>query len=139
MAEESPQNSSRPQVTSQDSGVSSEGQLSNSTGKSATVQNNQSNKKYDLGVLFVHGIGGQKKGETFKAIYPSIRDEFNSNRLFKYKELSKLSDESVEVTGEISDGNVIKNVIFRESNWNKKYSNPARLKGKRTRLAKVKE
>ncbi|WP_141755602.1 hypothetical protein [Rothia sp. HMSC071C12] len=150
MTEELSQDSSRPQETSKDSGVSSEGRLSNPTGENAvlqssqksptvTKQNNQNNKKYDLGVLFVHGIGGQKKGETFKAIYPSIRDEFNSNGLFKYKELSKLSDESVEVTGEISDGNAIKNIIFRESNWNKKYSNPARLKGKRTRLAKVKE
>lgn len=32
MAEESPQNSSKPQETSQDSGVSSEGQSSNPTG-----------------------------------------------------------------------------------------------------------
>ncbi|WP_294627452.1 hypothetical protein, partial [uncultured Rothia sp.] len=79
MAEELPQNSSRPQATSQDSGVSSEGQLSNSTGKSATVQsnqnsqapttqNNKNNKKYDLGVLFVHGIGTQKPGDTFNAM-----------------------------------------------------------------------
>ena len=150
MTEELSQDLSRPQETSQDSGVSFEGQMSNPTGENTAVQNNQksqavtkqnnqNNKKYDLGVLFVHGIGDQKKGETFKAIYPSIRDEFNSNGRFKYRELSKLSDESVGVIGEISDGNAIKNVIFRESNWNKRYSNPARVKGKRTRFSEVKE
>ena len=58
MAEDSPQNSSKPQEVSQDSGVSSEGQLSNQTGENVAVnskqksqtetnQNSQSNKKYD--------------------------------------------------------------------------------------------
>lgn len=72
MAEDLPQDSSRPQDTSKDSGVIVEVQSSNSTGKSVavqsnqnsqapTTQNNQNNKKYDLGVLFVHGIGDQQK------------------------------------------------------------------------------
>lgn len=41
MAEDMPQDSSRPQDTSQDSGVSSEGQLSNPAGESAAAQSNQ--------------------------------------------------------------------------------------------------
>lgn len=41
MAEELPQNSSGSQVASKDSGVSSEGQLSNQTGESVAVQSNQ--------------------------------------------------------------------------------------------------
>lgn len=125
MAEDMLQDSSGSQKTSQDSGVIAGVQSSNSTGKSATVQNNQSNKKYDLGVLFVHGIGNQQKGDTFKAIYPSIRDEFNSSGRFKYRELSKISDESFEVIGEISDGKSTKKVIFRESNWNAESLNHA--------------
>lgn len=150
MAEDLPQDSSKPQETSPDSGVSSEGQLSNLMGKNSEVQsnqkpqaqtkqNNQNNKKYDLGVLFVHGIGSQQKGDTFKAIYPSIRDEFNSNGRFKYRELSKISDESFEVIGEISDGKSTKKVIFRESNWNKKYSSPVNMVSKRKSLVLVKE
>lgn len=83
MTEELSQDSSRPQETSKDSGVSSEVQLSNSTGKSVAVQsnqksqavtkqNNQNNKKYDLGVLFVHGIGFQERGDVFNEIYQQL-------------------------------------------------------------------
>ena len=41
MTEELSQDSSRPQETSQDSGVSSEGQLSNPTGENTAAQNSQ--------------------------------------------------------------------------------------------------
>ena len=92
MAEELPQNSSGSQVASKDSGVSSEGQLSNQTGESVAVQsnqesqssgsqNNQNNKKYDLGVLFVHGIGFQKPGETFKTMYEPIKEKLIRKRV----------------------------------------------------------
>lgn len=150
MAEDMPQDSSRPQETSQDSGVSSEGKLSNPTGENTavqsnqkpqvpTTQNNQNNKKYDLGVLFVHGIGNQKSGDTFSAIYPSIRDEFNSDSYLKYREVSRPSNGPTEAVGEIYYGNIVKNVIFRESNWNKNYSNPVNTVSKRTWLVVVKE
>ena len=79
MAEELSQDSSKHQEASKDSGVSSEGQLSNPTGENTveqnnqksqavTKQNNQNNKKYDLGVLFVHGIGFQERGDVFNEI-----------------------------------------------------------------------
>ncbi|MBF1681136.1 MAG: hypothetical protein HXO69_07665, partial [Rothia sp.] len=150
MAEELPQNSSGSQVASKDSGVIAGVQSSNSTGKSATVQsnqnsqapttqNNQNNKKYDLGVLFVHGIGNQKSGDTFSAIYPSIRDEFNSDSYLKYREVSRPSNGSTEAVGEIYYGNIVKNVIFRESNWNKKCPSPVNIVSKRTNLVLLKE
>lgn len=154
MTEDLSQNSSGSQDTSQDSGVSSEGQLSNLTGENnaaqgnqnsqaPATQNNQNNKKYDLGVLFVHGIGNQKSGDTFSAIYPSIRDEFNSYSYLKYKEISRSfsrpSNGPTEATGEIYYGNIVKNVIFRESNWNKNYSNPVNTVSKRTCLVVVKD
>lgn len=150
MAEEPRQNSSRLQETSPDSGSSSKGQLSNPAGENVAAQsnqesqpsgsqNNQNNKKYDLGVLFVHGIGNQKSGDTFSAIYPSIRDEFNSDSYLKYREVSRPSNGSTEAVGEIYSGNIVKNVIFRELNWNKKYSSPVNVASKRTKLALVKE
>ena len=150
MAEEPRQNSSRLQETSPDSGSSSKGQLSNPAGENVAAQsnqesqpsgsqNNQNNKKYDLGVLFVHGIGNQKSGDTFSAIYPSIRDEFNSDSYLKYREVSRPSNGSTEAVGKIYSGNIVKNVIFRELNWNKKYSSPVNVASKRTKLALVKE
>ncbi|WP_449623570.1 hypothetical protein [Rothia mucilaginosa] len=150
MTGELSQDSSKPQDTSQDSGVSSEGQLSNPTGENAVVQSNQkyptvtnqnsqSNKKYDLGVLFVHGIGNQKSGDTFSAIYPSIRDEFNSDSSLKYREVSRPSNGLTEAVGEIYYENIVKNVIFRELNWNKKYSSPVNMVSKRKSLVLVKE
>ena len=45
MAEDLPQDSSRPQETSQDSGVSSERQLSNPTGENTVEQNNQKSEQ----------------------------------------------------------------------------------------------
>lgn len=100
MTEELSQDSLRPQETSKDSGVSSEGQLFNPTGKSATVQsnqnsqapttqNNKNNKKYDLGVLFVHGIGNHERGETFDAMYDSIKDELASDEDIYYSESNR--------------------------------------------------
>lgn len=126
MAEELPQNSSGSQVASKDSGVSSEGQLSNQTGESVAVQsnqesqssgsqNNQNNKKYDLGVLFVHGIGFQKPGETFKTMYEPIKEKIDSQESVSFKEISINSplSRSAKIS---TDSNDI-NVVFRESYW----------------------
>lgn len=130
MAEDMPQDSSRPQDTSQDSGVSSEGQLSNPAGESAaaqsnqkpqavTKQNNQNNKKYDLGVLFVHGIGSQMPGETLNAIYPKIKDEFMANGSLRYNDTQQVSKTSaIDATIYNQHDGSNKNIAFRESHWN---------------------
>jgi glutathione S-transferase len=126
MAEDLPQDSSRPQETSQDSGVSSERQLSNPTGentveqnnqKSQTVtnQNSQSNKKYDLGVLFVHGIGFQKPGDTFKTMYEPIKEKIDSQESVSFKEISINSP--LSRSAKISTDSTDINVVFRESYW----------------------
>lgn len=126
MTEELSQDSSRPQETSKDSGVSSEVQLSNSTGKSVAVQsnqksqavtkqNNQNNKKYDLGVLFVHGIGNQQAGQTFDAMYDSIKDELMSDGITSYSQSSKNKSEA---SGTISLAGMSKKILFREAHWN---------------------
>lgn len=105
MAEELSQDSLRPQDTSQDSGVSSKGQLSNPTGENTATQNkqksqvvtkhnNQNNKKYDLGVLFVHGIGNQEEGQTFEAMYDSIKDELSSDRNISFSQISRNTSEA---------------------------------------------
>lgn len=128
MTEELSQDSSRPQEAPKDSGVSSEGQLSNPTGENAVVQssqksptvtnqNSQSNKKYDLGVLFVHGIGFQKPGDTFNAIYPSIKNEFNSNRNYQYSDLMFGTESKPEAESNITYNGITKKLLFRESNW----------------------
>lgn len=128
MAEELSQDSSKPQETSKDSGVSSDGQFPNPTAenvavnsnqKSQTVtkQNSQSNKKYDLGVLFVHGIGFQNQGDTFKAIYPSIKNEFESNGAYKYKEVVLSNNDAPEIEAKITCDGQVKDVFFCESNW----------------------
>lgn len=125
MTEELSQDSSRPQETSQDSGVSSESQLSNSTGKNATVQsnqnsqapttqNNKNNKKYDLGVLFVHGIGNHERGETFEAMYDSIKDELASDEDIYYSESNRSASAA---SGTMKLGGHVKKVLFCESNW----------------------
>lgn len=131
MAEELSQDSSRPQETSQDSGVSSEGQSSSPTGENTaaqnnqksqavTQQNNQNNKKYDLGVLFVHGIGLQKPGDTFKAMYGPVKEEIEENKEILFVELSKSITEAecAVVTKGSQSQNERADVIFRESNWN---------------------
>ena len=128
MAEDLPQDLLRPQDTSKDSGVSSEGQLSNPTGESVALQsnqnsqasitqNNQNNKKYDLGVLFVHGIGFQNPGDTFRAIYPSIKNEFESNEDYKYKEVVLSNNGIPEIEAKITYDGQVKDVFFCESNW----------------------
>ena len=130
MTEELSQDSSKPRETSQDSGVSSEGQLSNPTGGSVavqsnqnsqapTTQNNQNNKKYDLGVLFVHGIGFQKPGDTFNAIYPSIKNEFESNGAYKYKEVVLSNNGAPKIEAKITCDGQVKDVFFCESNWHR--------------------
>lgn len=131
MTEDMPQDSSRPQEAPKDSGVSSKGQLSNPAGEYVTVQsnqesqppgshNNQNNKKYDLGVLFVHGIGNQKPGDTFKDIYKPLKEEIEENKEILFIELNKSITEAecaVDTKGPQSQ-NKRANVIFRESNWN---------------------
>ena len=125
MAEDLPQDSSRPQDTSKDSGVIVEVQSSNSTGKSVavqsnqnsqapTTQNNQNNKKYDLGVLFVHGIGKQCRGETFKGMYYPIIDELKSQNI-SVNEVSINDNSAITV---VSRDNLSKSILFQESHWN---------------------
>ncbi|QXW98593.1 hypothetical protein LPB405_00645 [Rothia mucilaginosa] len=131
MTEELSQDSSRPQETSQDSGVSFEGQLSNPTGENTAVQNNQksqavtkqnnqNNKKYDLGVLFVHGIGDQQKGDTFKAMYEPIKKELEENKEILFVELDKTVTKARCPVIEMgpSKENKRADIIFRESHWN---------------------
>ena len=126
MTEELSQDSSRPQEASKDFGVSSERQLSNPTGESVavqsnqnsqapTTQNNKNNKKYDLGVLFVHGIGIQKPGDTFNAMYNTIEQEFSLRRDISLNVLS-LTNYSKVVS--VSHANKSKNILFKESHWN---------------------
>lgn len=131
MAEDSPQDSSKPQETSKGSGVSSRGQLSNPTEENvavrsnqksptATNQNSQSNKKYDLGVLFVHGIGDQQKGDTFEEMYKPIKNEFNEDKNFLFVELEG-SDTVAKcpiIDKRPLGGHKRIDVIFRESHWN---------------------
>ena len=130
MTEELSQDSLRPHEASKDSGVSSEVQLSNSTGKSVAVQsnqnsqapaiqNNQNNKKYDLGVLFVHGIGVQRPGDTLNAIYPQIKGEFINDKRLKYtdsQQISSISAINATIYDQHDGSN--KNIAFRESHWN---------------------
>lgn len=131
MAEESLQNSSKPQEASKDSGVIVEVQSSNSTGKSVavqsnqnsqapTTQNNQNNKKYDLGVLFVHGIGSQQKGDTFEEMYIPIKNEFNEDKNFLFVELEGGATvaKCPIIDKRPLGGNERIDVIFRESHWN---------------------
>lgn len=138
MAEESPQNSSKPQEASKDSGASSEGQLSNPTGentveqnnqKSQTVtnQNSQSNKRYDLGVLFVHGIGFQKQGDIFNEIYPAIANEIKLDKSIVYNEVpsSYAKEKRVRI---VSNGK-IKNILFRESYWHGQVGSSGYIRG----------
>lgn len=150
MAEDMPQDSSRPQETSQDSGVSSEGKLSNPTGENTavqsnqkpqvpTTQNNQNNKKYDLGVLFVHGIGKQKPGDTFETMFWPIKNKLEeiltqnlssgSTRIIKgyYKATRrnclKTNTSLMGLDVELQDLGNCKNVAFRESYWHEKNIN----------------
>ncbi len=126
MPEESPQNSSGSLETSKDSGVSSEGKFSNPPGENTVEQNNQksqmvtnqnsqNNKKYDLGVLFVHGIGNQEEGQTFDAMYDSIKDELSSDCDISFRQISRNTSEA---SGTVSRAGESKKILFRESHWN---------------------
>lgn len=75
-------------------------------------------KKYDLGVLFVHGIGDQKPGETLKSMYEPIKENFESNQNFHFKEVA--CNKTGSRTAVISNNVSTKNVIFRESYWHGK-------------------
>jgi len=150
MTEDLSQNSSGSQDTSQDSGVSSEGQLSNPTGENTAAQNNQKSqtvtnqnsqgsKKYDLGVLFVHGIGFQKPGDTFKTMFWPIKDKVEGfmnqgksngtvNLTQAYYGSGKYNFQinNTPLTGvdmQVSDSNGYKSIAFRESYWHGKNIN----------------
>ena len=150
MAEELSQDSSKPQETSQDSGVSSEGQLSSPTGENTaaqnsqksqavTNQNSQSNKKYDLGVLFVHGIGKQKPGDTFETMFWPIKNTLEEYILQKKsasdiniiqgyhkatkKNCWKIDTSLVGMDVNISSPEGDKNIYFHESYWHNKNKN----------------
>lgn len=100
-------------------GCSPDGQISSSTNTSSSVESGtnsvkSSAKKYDLGVLFVHGIGKQKAGDTFKGMYEPIKEEFISQNIsFREVRKNKLSAKVVVVEGVQS-----KNIFFKESHWN---------------------
>lgn len=138
MAENWPQDSSGSQETSQDSGVSYEGQLFNPTGENTivqsnqnsqvpTTQNNQNNKKYDLGVLFVHGIGFQNPGDTFKTIFWPIKERLEeliahktSNGATNLTDLYYGATNNAPLIGvdmEVIDSRSRKSIAFRESYW----------------------
>lgn len=76
-----------------------------------------SGKEYDLGVLFVHGIGFQKPGETFNAMYPSIKNEFMLSGNYQYRDSIVLNDDVPEARAQIEYDGKVKNVLFCESNW----------------------
>ena len=130
MAEESPQNSSGSQEATKDSGVSSKGQLSDPAGENVTAQsnqesqpsgsqNNQNNKKYDLGVLFVHGIGPQMPGDTLNVIYPKIKDELMTDGSLRYNDTQQASKTlAIDATIYNQHDGSNKNIAFRESHWN---------------------
>lgn len=128
MAEDSPQNSSGYQERSEgpNPDVNAGEQMGNSAEDSAVAQGSQgnrthtNNKKYDLGVLFVHGIGIQKPGDTFKEMYKPLKEEIGENKEILFIELNKsiAEAECAVVTKGPQSQNKRTNVIFRESNWN---------------------
>lgn len=128
MTEGLSQDSSRPQDTSQDSDVNAGEQAVNSSEDTAVAQGiqrnqahaNQKNKKYDLGVLFVHGIGSQKPGDTFKAMYDPIKNELDEDENFLFVELYRddMSAKCPIIDKRPLGENKRTDVIFRESHWN---------------------
>lgn len=127
MAEESPQNSSGYQERSEgpNPDVNAGEQMGNSAEDSAVAQGSQgnrtrtNNKKYDLGVLFVHGIGNQKKGETFKAMYDPIKNELGKDKNLLFIEIYKGGTEARCSLVDRRPSRAYKkaDIIFRESNW----------------------
>lgn len=131
MAEDLPQDSSRPQEsTKQSSNIVEEQPFTQAeeanieqniqSSQAQVTHSSQSNKKYDLGVLFVHGIGLQKPGDTFEEMYEPIKEEIGENKEISFSELSKSNTEAMcEVVNKGSQGEAKRaDVIFRESNWN---------------------
>lgn len=78
MAEELPQNSSKPQEASEVlSGITSE-KTNSSTRENTALDKKQCREKYDLTVIIPHGIGVQQPGDTFESMYNSIKNDFLS-------------------------------------------------------------
>lgn len=135
MAEDLPLDSSGHQerLEGPDPDVNAGEQMGNSAEDSAVEQGSQvkrtrtNHKKYDLGVLFVHGIGFQKPGDTFNAIYPSIKNEFNSNGNYRYSDLMLGTKNNPEVESNIKYNGITKKILFRESNWHR--GNPKGVPG----------
>ena len=132
MAEESPQNSSGYQEASEGPDVNAGEQTVNSAEDTAVAQEgqrnrvhaNQKNKKYDLGVLFVHGIGNQKSGKPFEQMFWPIKKEFKSSNKAGFREIySRATNISQEV--EILKGGSSRKVLFSESLWNNNRANQA--------------
>lgn len=118
MAEDLPQDSSKHQEMSGSPDVNAGEQTVNSVEDIEVAQGSQGNrtrtnhKKYDLGVLFVHGIGFQKPGDTFNAIYPSIKNEFNSNRNYEYSDLMRGTKSNPEAESNITYNGITKKYFF---------------------------
>ncbi|BAI64953.1 glutathione S-transferase [Rothia mucilaginosa DY-18] len=102
-------------------GLSPEEQISSSTNSSSvesgTSSVKSSAKKYDLGVLFVHGIGRQAPGDTFKAVYPAVINELKSDKSIIVKESDSKTERENDLYLKISDGGNDKSILFREVYW----------------------
>lgn len=125
MTEELSQDSSKHQETSESPDVNAGEQTVNSVEDTAVARGSQRNqaytnqKKYDLGVLFVHGIGVQRPGDTLNAIYPKIKDEFMADGSLKYNDMQQASKASaIDATIYDRHDGSNKNITFRESHWN---------------------
>ncbi|WP_314938577.1 hypothetical protein [Rothia mucilaginosa] len=141
MTEELSQDSLRPHEASKDSGAITEGQVSNTTEENAlaqsnqnsqllTAQSNQNNKKYDLGILFVHGIGFQEQGDVFNEIYPAIVNEISLDESVVFEEIP-LSSEKEKQVRIIRDGKD-SSILFRESYWHGNVENLNHTSGGRS-------
>lgn len=130
MTEELSQDSSRYQETSEGLDVNAGEQAVNSVEDTAVARGSQrkqahtNKKKYDLGVLFVHGIGNQKSGKTFKQMFWPIKEEFKSSNKAGFREIySRATNISQEV--EILKGGLSRKALFSESLWNNNRVNQA--------------
>lgn len=108
--------------TPEKSGLSPDEQTSSSTNSSSSVESGTSSvkssaKKYDLGVLFVHGIGRQAPGDTFKAVYPAVINELKSDKSVIVKESDNKTERVNDLYLKISDGGNDKSILFREVYW----------------------
>lgn len=125
MAEELPQNPSGSQeATKQSRAIVEEQPVTQPTetnigeniqdSQAQVNQLSQSNKKHDLGVLFVHGIGKQCRGDTFKGMYYPIIDELKSQNI-SLNEISINDNSAITI---VSRDNSSKSILFQESHWN---------------------